>query len=105
MEPAAAILGVLDAGWCHGTPASEPSRCLGMAISDTGNQAAIPAVEARIRALFPARLGAPRPLLPAFQCCGSDVIPAFNNHPDTTLDDIHLVVTAAAGQLYHACNG
>lgn len=99
-EDADRILAVLDENWSHGTPASEypGKRCLGMAISDgiSGPAREVMAeVEEQVRRLYPGRANAPRPLLPAFQCCGSDVIPSFNGHPDTCLADARRVVAAA----------
>lgn len=78
--------------WFHGTPGSEypERRCLGMIISDSG-QRNMAQVEQRIKQLFPDRINTDRPLLPMFECCGSLVIPSFNNHPDTTLEDVRLV--------------
>jgi hypothetical protein len=93
---ASAILATLDATWAPGTPASEypNSKCLGMAISDTGATHVMADVEAEILRAYPGRAAKP-PLLPMFNCCGSKVIPAFNRHPDTTLTDVKAVVTSA----------
>ena len=80
-----------EAGWLHGTPGREypERRCLGMALADAGSD--MRRVEQRILELFPERASGERPLLPMFECCGSTIIPAFNNHPDTTFEDIQLV--------------
>ena len=80
--------------WVHETPTKgydRGERCLGMLISDR-TDLSLQEIERRILTLFPERTNAPRPLLPLFNCCGSSVIPSFNNHPDTTEDDITRVM-------------
>jgi hypothetical protein len=99
-EQASAILAALDGGW-HQDGRYAGGRCLGMAISDSirDEQAArqvMGEVGQQVRALFPHRVQPrQRAGLLLFNCCGSAVVPAFNAHPQTTLDDLRRVVLAA----------
>ena len=93
-----AIMASLEQGW-HKDGPYRGGKCLGMAVSDTlGSQGrqAVQEVQAQIRHRFPDRIkgNAPAGML-MFNCCDSQVIPRFNAHPDTTLDDLRTVIQSA----------